>query len=57
MNLSRSYSGLIIHERSCRYARVPWLWADDKTAAEVEQVAVEFGYRYCGSCAQKAGTL
>lgn len=57
MNLSRSRNGLVIHERSCRHARMPWNWADDKTAADVEQVAIEFGYRYCHSCAQTGGAL
>jgi hypothetical protein len=38
MKLARSKDGAVVHLASCRHARIPWNWADDKpwwTVAEV----------------------
>ncbi len=49
--LSRSNrNGVVIHESTCRHARVRWFWADDKTDAEIDQAVQQFGYRYCHAC-------
>jgi hypothetical protein len=52
MRLARTQRGTMIHDRNCRYARnaLPWVWADDKSAFEVYDVKLTFGYRMCGHC-------
>lgn len=45
--------GATIHRLCCNRARraTPWLWADDKTDAEVLTLAVNtYGYRECRVC-------
>lgn len=48
--LSRSKDGMTIHRRDCRYARVPWHWADDKQPMQIIATTFVFGYRLCRVC-------
>lgn len=49
--LARSKDGSMIHRTSCRYARVPWNWADDKPRWVVEDVVARTPWlSLCGKC-------
>jgi hypothetical protein len=59
MNLARTRKGRMVHRRDCpqiiRYNMfqthaVPWLWADDKTEAEVATWIVRLNYSTCKHC-------
>lgn len=50
--LSRTRGGQMIHRHECRYAQngFAWLWADDKTEAEIAATIIHFGYDTCRHC-------
>ena len=48
--LWRSSSGRMVHTMECRHARRPWMWADDKTLAEVLSSVYAMGMRECRQC-------
>lgn len=56
--LSRTDRGRIIHTRDCRHAAAgqPWLWADDKTRAQVAAVVIALDYSPCRACKPLGGT-
>ena len=55
LRLARSYDGMTIHREDCRHGRIPWLWARQRPAEHVRDVAVRFGYRFCRLCKPFAG--
>lgn len=49
-NLSRSKDGRVIHRATCRYARVPWLWAEGATDDDVFYAKTVMGLKVCKVC-------
>lgn len=49
-NLARSKDGRVIHRASCRYARIPWNWADRATDDELLDAKLTMGYKICHVC-------
>lgn len=48
---ARSKDGDVVHRASCRHARIPWRWADNKPLWVVAQVVRSTGWlRECGIC-------
>lgn len=50
--LVRTKGGTVIHLRTCRYAVnfAPWLWAEERSNAEIRMRAVPLGVRPCKVC-------